>query len=248
MSKIFIVTQARLNSTRFPKKILKEINGKSLLQIHLESLSKSKYFKNLIVATTREKGIDKVLELIRKNSIKYFQGSTDDVLDRYYKAVLPYKPDYVVRVTSDCPLIDGNLIDEIVDFALNKSIDYVSNTLIENFPDGQDIEVISWGALKKAWRFAKKPYEREHVTIFIKDNSTFNKSDMFTSENFLSEKNYNHIRMTLDEKSDYDAIKILINDLGLGRDWLTYTEHINNNPLLFSNQHLIRNEGSKLKI
>ena len=71
---------------------------------------------------------------------------------------------------------------------------------------------------------------------------------MFTSENFLSKKNYNHIRMTLDEKSDYDAIKILINDLGLGRDWLTYTEHINNNPLLFSNQHLIRNEGSKLKI
>ena len=82
MSKIFIVTQARLNSTRFPKKILKEINGKSLLQIHLESLSKSKYFKNLIVATTREKGIDKVLELIRRNSIKYFQGSTNDVLDR----------------------------------------------------------------------------------------------------------------------------------------------------------------------
>ena len=85
MPKVFIITQARLKSTRLPEKILKKIQGKSLLQIHLESLQRSRYFKNLVVATTREKGIEKVIKLLKRMSIKYYQGSTKDVLDRYYK-------------------------------------------------------------------------------------------------------------------------------------------------------------------
>ena len=246
MPKVFIITQARLKSTRLPEKILKEIQGKSLLQIHLESLQRSRYFKNLVVATTRERGIEKVIKLLKRMSIKYYQGSTKDVLDRYYKTLVPYNPDYIVRVTSDCPLIDGNLIDQVIDFALKKKVDYVSNTLVEDYPDGQDIEVISWNALKKAWKLAKVKFDREHVTPYIKNNSTFNGRSLFTSQNFPCQQDYNRIRMTLDEHDDYNAIQVLIKNLGFERDWLTYTEYIKNNPSLFSNQSIIRNEGSKV--
>ena len=151
MAKVLIVTQARLQSTRLPKKILKEISGESILQIHLKSLSQSKYFDNLVVATTQEKGIEDVIKLLKNTSTKYYQGSTLDVLDRYYQASLPYNPEYIVRVTSDCPLIDANLMDKIVEFTFNCGVDYVSNTLVEHYPDGQDVEVISMAALKKAW-------------------------------------------------------------------------------------------------
>ena len=246
MSKVFIITQARLKSTRLPEKILKKIQGKSLLQIHLESLKRSRYFKNLVVATTREKGIERVIKLLKRMSIKYCQGSTTDVLDRYYKTILPYDPDYIVRVTSDCPLIDGNLVDQVIDFALKKKVDYVSNTLVEVYPDGQDVEVISWSALKKAWKDTKMKFDREHVTSYIKNNSTFNGRSLFTSENFPYNQDYNCIRMTVDEQDDYEAIQVLIKNLGFERDWLTYTEYIKNNPLLFSNQSIIRNEGSKV--
>ena len=246
MAKVLIVTQARLQSTRLPKKILKEISGESILQIHLKSLSQSKYFDNLVVATTQEKGIEDVIKLLKNTSTKYYQGSTLDVLDRYYQASLPYNPEYIVRVTSDCPLIDANLMDKIVEFTFNCGVDYVSNTLVEHYPDGQDVEVISMAALKKAWINTKNLHDREHVTPYIRNNSTFFGGHLFTSENFTCNQNYNHIRMTVDEQTDYDAIKVLINKLGLGKDWLTYARYIQTNPFLFKNQKIKRNEGSIL--
>ena len=127
MAKILIVTQARLESKRLPMKILKKINGESLLKIHLKSLSKSKYYENLVVATTMEKDINLIIDSLKRMSVKFYQGSVQDVLDRYYRASLPYNPDYIVRVTSDCPLIDASLMDEIIDYAIGKKVDYVSN-------------------------------------------------------------------------------------------------------------------------
>lgn len=222
-----------------------EINGESLLQIHLKRLIKSKHYKNLVVATTMEKGSQNIITILKRMSIKYYQGSTQDVLDRFYRASLPYSPDYVVRVTSDCPLIDANLMDEIIDYAIGKKVDYVSNNLIEEFPDGQDVEIISLKALQHAWEKAESVHDREHVTPYIKNNSTFFGHNLFTSEHFHCSQNYNHIRMTVDEYTDYEAIKILINKVGFGRDWWTYTKFIEDNQNLFKNQQIIRNEGSK---
>ena len=100
--------------------------------------------------------------------------------------------------------------------------------------------------MKKAWKLAKVKFDREHVTPYIKNNSTFNGRSLFTSQNFPCQQDYNRIRMTLDEHDDYNAIQVLIKNLGFERDWLTYTEYIKNNPSLFSNQSIIRNEGSKV--
>ena len=157
------------------------------------------------------------------------------------------KPDFIVRVTSDCPLIDPLLIDKVVDFAILNKKDYTTNTLIEHFPDGQDVEVIRWKAFKEAWQNAKLKYEREHVTPYIRNNSTFYNKKKYSSINYISEINYGSVRMTLDESEDFEALKIIIKKNGIDNDWLTYTNFILNNPRLFSNQKIVRNQGSKKK-
>jgi len=245
MGGVIIITQARLNSSRFPKKILQKIKGQTLIEIHLDRLSKSKYSDNLTVATTYEDEIEELLDILNKKEIRFFQGSTTDVLDRYYNAAKDLKPDFIVRVTSDCPLIDPKLLDQIIDFALEQDLDYVSNILLEKFPDGQDVEVIKWSALSDAWRKTLTNYDREHVTPYIKKNSTFLGGTKYTSKNFDCKQNYNHIRMTVDEFIDYDAINRLIESLGLNSDWLAYTNYIIKNPHFFKNQKIIRNQGSK---
>ena len=247
MAKVVIVTQARLESSRFKEKILKRINGKTLLQIHLERLKKSTFSENLIVATTFEEKIDSLINITKALGVKHFQGSTNDILDRFYQATSSLKPDFVVRVTSDCPLIDPVLIDNIIKFSKKHDQDYVSNTLIEAYPDGQDIEVIKWSAFKKAWECAETSFDREHVTPFIKSQSTFFGNKRFTSLNYDCKKNYNHIRMTVDEVLDFEAIKIIIDNLGDDKNWLVYTNFIIQNKGLFKNQQIIRNEGSKNK-
>lgn len=246
MDEVIIITQARLKSKRLDRKILKVIDGKSLLEIHLERLKKSKYSDNLIVATTYEDKIEIVLDILKNLNIPFFQGSMEDVLDRFYNAANKYNPSYVVRVTTDCPLIDPNLLDEIIDYVLDKEIDYGSNTLVEAFPDGQDVEVIKWSALKYAWHNANSKNEREHVSPFIRKNSTFFGGKIFTSENFDCKYNFNKVRMTVDQIEDFEAIETLINKLGCNLDWLSYTKYILENPNLFSNQKIIRNEGSKI--
>ena len=197
-----LVTQARLGSTRLPKKVMLEINNKSLLEIHLERLKRVKEIDKIIIATTT----NKLDELIYNKSIKLgfdsYRGSEENVLDRFYNAVKDHNPKWIVRVTSDCPLIDPILVDSVIKFVRNSNKDYGSNVLIEHFPDGQDIEVFKFSALKKAWQNAVLKSELEHVTPFIKNNSDFNGKDIFSSVNFPCNKNYSKIRMTVDEKVD----------------------------------------------
>ena len=210
-----LVTQARSGSTRLPGKILKEINGKSLLQIHLERIRKCKNVSKILVATTTNLED----EIIYDSSIKWgfssFKGSESDVLDRFYNAVKDDNPDWIVRITSDCPLIDPELVDSVISFVQKHNVDYGSNILVEDYPDGQDIEVFKFSALKKAWHDSKLSSDREHVTPFIKNNSNFNGGNLFTAINYPCKNNYSNIRMTVDEIYDFKLIEILISNLGV---------------------------------
>ena len=244
MVNVIIITQARIGSTRLPSKILKKIEGKSLLQIHLERLKKSRYGDNLIVATTYEDGVEQIIKIANSVQVDYYQGDTDDVLGRFYNAAKDRNPDYIVRVTSDCPLLDPVLMDEIIQLAVDNNLDYTTNTLIENFPDGQDVEVIKWSALKKSWIETTLNSDREHVTPYVRKNSSFFGKVLFTSKNFESSVNYNSVRMTVDESRDFDAVKTLITNLGIDKSWKVYTGFILNNLGLFYNQKIRRNEGS----
>ena len=241
--KTILITQARSGSTRLPGKILKEINFESLLEIHLKRLNKCKNVSKIIVATT-DKPEDKVIyDYAIDRGFNSFRGSESDVLDRFYQAVRNEKSDWIVRVTSDCPLIDPFLVDKLINFAHNNNRDYCSNSLIENYPDGQDIEVFKFSALELAWKNANLSSDREHVTPYIRNNSDFKGASLFTALNYPCDSNYSMIRMTVDESTDFDLIKVLINDLGTDKTWLEYTNHIIKNDLNKINNSIIRNEG-----
>lgn len=241
--KISIITQARVGSTRFPKKVLQSVNGESMLGLHIKRLQQSRLADSIIVATTHEEYVEKIVEIADNMKVKIFQGSTKDVLDRFYQASLLDKPDIVVRVTSDCPLIDAELVDKVIQMAIDQNLDYCANILQQEFPDGQDIEVFKFSALEKAWNEAKLESDREHVTPFIRRNSTFFDEELFKSGNYDAPDNFNGIRMTVDEPVDLETIKVLVNSLGTNKNWMSYTKYIIENPDKFKNQNIIRNEG-----
>lgn len=241
--KTVIITQARTGSTRLPGKVLMKINDQELLAIHLERLAKSKQADQVIVATTTNEE-DVLIETLSTNlGYTVYRGSEGDVLDRFYQSCKNLQPEWVVRVTSDCPLIDAELIDAVIRQATESDVDYCSNTLIENYPDGQDIEVFKFSALEKAWSEARLNSEREHVTPFIRTNCDFKGGTVFKAGNFPCPGDYSKIRMTVDEQKDFDLIEKLISEIGTDRSWMEYTQYIIDHQLYRINSDIERNEG-----
>ena len=241
--KTVLVTQARSGSTRLPGKVLKEVGGKSLLRIHLERLRKCTKISEIIVATTVKEEDTIIYNQAIEWGFNASRGSELDVLDRFYQAVKDKNADWIVRVTSDCPLIDPILVDKVITFVQENNKDYGSNGLTEQFPDGQDIEVFKFSALETAWKNAKLKSEREHVTPYIRNNADNKGDDLFNTINYPCEKDYSKIRMTVDEPRDFDLIELLINKLGTDKTWLEYTNYIIENNLTKINDQIIRNEG-----
>lgn len=246
---IVLITQARTGSSRLPGKIMKKIGSKSLLQIHLDRLILCEKVSSIIVATTTKKQDEEIYNKAIEWGFRATKGSENNVLDRFYQAVKNENPDWVVRVTSDCPLIDPKLVDNVINFAIENNNDYVSNTLKENFPDGQDVEVFKFSALKKAWVNASLNFEKEHVTPYIRNNSNYNGGSLFSALNYPFHHDFSKIRMTVDEIKDFELIKILIDNLGTNKTWLEYTNYLISNPkLLEINKEYIRNEGLKKSV
>ena len=240
---VLTITQARTGSTRLPGKVLKTIKGKSLLEIHVNRILQSKKISKLVIATTIEKGDDEIVRIAKKLGIDYYRGSVNDVLDRFYQAAKQFSPKWIVRLTSDCPLIDPELIDLVIENAIKKDLDYCSNTLIEAYPDGEDIEVFKFAALQKAWKEAELQSEREHVTPFIRTNSSFLGGNLFKSDNFPSKENYNKVRLTVDVPKDFKVIENLIHKLGFDATWEEYTKEYLNSPIASLNSNIQRNVG-----
>lgn len=245
--KILAITQARYGSTRLPAKILKEVNGQSLLEIHLSRILKSKTIDKLKIATTEEEGSKYIVEIAEKLGVDYFKGSVDDVLSRFYNTAVTEVPDYVVRLTSDCPLIDPFVIDSIVSFALeHPEYDYI-RTDAKSFPDGLDTEVMKFSALQKAYIDANLKSEREHVTPFIWKNGTMEGGTIFNTfyfKNPIGLYNANDYRITIDEPEDFEVIKVLIETLGVHKSWKEYIDYLLENKDLYDiNSKFNNNEG-----
>jgi spore coat polysaccharide biosynthesis protein SpsF len=242
--KILAITQARIGSTRLPAKIIKRINGETLLEIHLKRIQKSKLISKLKVATTTEAEDLTIVEICSKLNIAAYKGSVNDVLERFYLAAKPENPDWIVRLTSDCPLIDSLLIDSIVQMAVISDCDYVSNTLNPTFPDGLDIEVFKFSALEKAFTEATMKSDHEHVTPYIWRNSSLKGGKIFTSQSFENDVDYSQIRMTVDKLEDFLVIESLVNALGLNCTWEAYVDYIKkHNEISELNNIFKRNEG-----
>jgi glutamate-1-semialdehyde-2,1-aminomutase len=171
--KIVAIIQARMGSTRLPGKVLMELSGKPLLWHVVNRVSHSKYISQIVIATSTNPKDDEIEKFAKKYNINIFRGSENDCLDRYYKAAKKYKADVVVRITADCPLICPEIIDKVILEYIKGKFDYVTNSIIYTYPDGVDVEVFSFETLKKAWKEAKDPVEREHVTVYIRNSGKF---------------------------------------------------------------------------
>ena len=230
--KILAITQARYGSTRLPAKILKEVGGRTLLEIHLRRILQSSRISKLKIATTAEEGSRFIIAVADSLGVEYHQGSVDDVLERFWGAAREENPDYVVRLTSDCPLIDPGVIDSVIDFAVGGGWDYVK-TDPKSFPDGLDTEVFKFSALEKAYREAVLTSEREHVTPYIWKNGSAEGGILFKSAympNPQGNYNANEYRITIDESEDFEVLSALIKALGIGRPWKEYIDFLESHP------------------
>jgi glutamate-1-semialdehyde aminotransferase/spore coat polysaccharide biosynthesis protein SpsF (cytidylyltransferase family) len=242
---VLAIIQARYNSIRFPGKVLKKINNKTILEILIRRLSRSKHISKIIVACSKNNDDKKIVNICDKLGIDHFSGSEKDVLDRFYNAAKKYKASNIVRITADCPFIDPEIVDEVINNFFIKKVDYASNINPGTFPDGLDVEVFKFSALKEAFEKSKKPLEREHVTSFIRINSKFKK---FNLVNFTD---YSSIRLTLDEKEDFIVIEKIIKNFNknlyfnLSDILALYNK---NNQIFLANSHIASNEGYNLNV
>lgn len=169
---IVIVVQARMSSSRFPGKVLRPLLGKSLLARMIERLQLIKHTAKLVIATS-EAADDDVIEQEAQNlQIDCYRGDLNNLLDRHYQAAKSYNADVVLKIPSDCPLIDPKAVDRVLDyfFASDGQYDFVSNLHPATWPDGNDVEVMTMACLEKVWKEAAKPMELEHTTPYIWEN------------------------------------------------------------------------------
>lgn len=202
--------QARMESTRLPGKVLKKVLGKPLLEFLIERLYYSKEIDEIVVLTTREIADDPIVSFCEEKKIPCLRGSEEDVLDRYYQAALQRKIDGIVRITSDCPLIDPDVVDQLIKTFRREypKLDYVSNTLERTFPRGLDAEVFSFNALEKAFQNAIYPEEREHVTLYL-----YRHPEQFTLKNIAHIPSLGHHRWTVDTPEDFALIRLILENL-----------------------------------
>jgi spore coat polysaccharide biosynthesis protein SpsF len=211
--KILTIIQARTSSTRLPNKVMMPLAGKPLIIRIYERVIASRYAGKVIVATTEESTDDPLANLCINNNIEFFRGHSTDLLDRHYKAALKYSPDAVVKIPSDCPLIDPAIIDKVLKYYIDNQnyFDFISNLHPPSYPDGNDVEVMSINALKDAWLNAKKDFEREHTTPYLWENI-----DKFRIGNITWESgkdfSMSH-RFTIDYEEDYQFIKRVYDEL-----------------------------------
>lgn len=237
---ILIIIQARMGSMRLEGKVLREVYGYPILWHVVNRVKKSYFASEVIVATTENKEDDAIYEYCSTNNINVFRGSSEDVLDRYYKCTKKLKCDVIVRITADCPLHDSNVIDKVIKIYLEENYDYVSNILLDyTYPDGLDVEVFSFQALEEAWINATLLSEREHVTPYIKKNEKFKKLNVY------SERKYPMYRLTVDCLEDYQLIRKIYEGIGKVNFGLDETiDFLNKNPELVKlNGHYKINEG-----
>lgn len=241
--KISAMIQARMGSSRLPGKILKKIyKEKTLLEVVIQQLSFAKKIDEIIVLTTTLSPDVPVVNLCQKLGVPVFTGSVEDVLDRYYQAALAYKPNHIVRITADCPLIDPQLVDHVVDQHIKNGNIYTSNRIEATWPDGLDTEIFTFRGLRMLHLEAQKKSDREHVTPYF-----YNNPNRFKIENVACTKDYAHMRWTVDEPEDLDFIREIYKVLGRDNDFIRSNEVIQflqKNPDLHNiNAGIIRDEG-----
>ncbi len=240
--KVLAIIQARMGSTRLSGKVLKKINGRPLIEILFQRISQSNKIDKIILATSNNAENDCLVETVGKMGFDVFRGSEENVLERYYQAADLYNPKTIVRITGDCPLIDPQLTDKVIDLFQKSNVDYACNTQPPTFPDGLDTEVFSFSALQAAQQQATKSFDLEHVTPFIRTN------EQFRRKNYANKTDQSKKRWTVDDPEDFLVIKNIVKHFSPNLDftWKDVMELQESKPEYFeANISIKRNEGSE---
>lgn len=206
--KVVGIVQARMGSSRLPGKVLQELAGHSMLSRVVSRLRSSRLVDEVVVATTCHSKDDAIVEECGRCSVSFWRGDENDVLDRYFRAAESSGADVIVRITSDCPLIDPEITDKTIQAFLEERPDYASNTLVRTYPRGLDTEVISWSALKRSWQEARQLYEREHVTPYVIEHPA-----EFRLLSVTGPEDYSAHRWTVDTSEDLAFIRAVFSRL-----------------------------------
>lgn len=241
--KIVALVQARMGSTRLPNKVMKPIDGIPMIELLLSRLSRAKEIDQIVVATSVDERNLPLIKHVQKLGYACEQGSENDVLERFVQAARKHQADVVVRITGDCPLVDPELVDEVIRHFKLAGVDYFCNTNPPTYPDGLDIEVFAFNALEQASRETDKPFDHEHVTPYLRESGKFITAAMQHSQDLSA------LRWTVDEPADFEVIQKVFRHFH-PRTNFTWSEVLNlqlQQPEIFNiNQHLIRNEGATM--
>jgi len=233
------IIQARMGSTRLPGKVLKKVNNIPLLGYQIKRVKQAKKIDKIVIATGNDRANNVLEKFGHQIKIPVFRGSESDVLDRYYQCALKYpKYNHIVRITGDCPVIDPAVVDQVITLFQHEKVDYASNVNPPTYPDGMDTEIFTRQVLIKAAESAQSKSEREHVTIYIRNNKKFKQA------NLLSPYDFSHFRLTVDNPEDFEVIKFLIKNTNINQGYLNYIALLTKNPrVMQKNMHITRNEG-----
>ena len=202
--KVLAIVQARMGSTRLPNKVMREVDGIPLIELLLARLSHSIEIDQIVLATSIDSRNIPLVDHVTSLGYQSFQGSENDVLERFYFAAQQFSGDIIIRITGDCPLIDPQLVDEAVRKFKTNNADYLSNTNPPTFPDGLDIEVFTFAALQRAYNESNTSSDREHVTPYIRE------SGHFSTMNVASDTDFSNLRWTVDEDQDLEVVRFVV--------------------------------------
>jgi spore coat polysaccharide biosynthesis protein SpsF len=231
-----------MGSSRLPGKMMLDLKGKTVLERVVERVKDSKRIDRIVVATSINKKDDVIADKSKESKVDCFHGSENDVLERYYEAAKKYGYNNIVRVTGDCPMIDPEIIDQVIGLYFAENLEYATNVIPPTFPDGLDCEIFSFDALEKAWSSANNKTDREHVTTYMWGNPEIFRQKHINNEIDISKK-----RWTLDNEEDYELIKIVYENLFAEKPKFRLRDLIkffNENPEIEKiNSNIKRNEG-----
>lgn len=214
------VIQARMTSTRLPGKILEDLEGAPLLAREVERLRHASRIDGITIATTTNATDDQVVQLAARIGVGCFRGDEHDVLSRYVGAAAETKADVVVRITADCPLIDGEIVDRVVHALGAGEYDYASNVVSRTYPRGLDVEAFTRDTLTRVASMATSRPAREHVTWFIHRE----RPELFRQTGVEAEQDASDLRWTVDTPEDLAMVRAIYAGLDLGRRHAPYAE------------------------
>ena len=231
--KVLGIIQARMGSTRLPGKVLRVIEGKSILEHQIDFLKQSESINQLVIATTKLSEDNKIEDLAHKLNIDCFRGSTQDVLERYYKCAKRFKGDIIVRITADNPLVEPTLVDKIVQIAIETKCDFATNMIKQTYPLGYLVEVFPFVILEKLYTNQMDPLTREHVTFHIKRNPKLYNIQNYTLPKDIARPEW---RLAVDEEKDFEIMSKIFASLYKPGQFIKYASVI---KLLESNKKLV---------